>query len=747
MSDDQRLADVVAPTAPPLVVAKTRTPIARRGLVRRAAVVDRLADQSDRRVTVVQAPAGFGKSTALMGWATSDSLRRFGWLTLEDSENDPALLWRYIVFTLRALAPGLADRAWALLHSAQPDLNTVIAHVLNSLLDIPGRLVLVLDDYHVLTEAECHRSVQYFIDHAPLSMQVALGTRSSPPLSLSRLEARGLTLTIGPEALRFTPDEAREVLEKIGDRSGPKHATQVYERTEGWPVGVYLAAIARDEVLTSGTADQGDRSIRIFLMEQMIEQLSEHDRTLLTAWSVLPHLNGGLCDYVSERIDSASTLERLSHSNLLLMPLDAPGGWYRLHDLLAEALRIDFNRLPAADSRHVHRRAMEWWIDAGDIAQAIHHALEAGEYESASEVITMNWLEYLTTGWIETLRAWIERIPDNDLLAYPPVLVAAAWIASFSGDAHATRQFASAARGASFDGAMVDGSASYESAVAIMDAGLALNGLTQAKTDAELAYHLEPADSAVRPLAASILGASRFGLGELGAARTALIEAAGVPAGVDGIAVYAKGQLALLEMTAGNWDKGAQLAADACEQSDSLRLNRLLPSCGAQVARAASTAHNGDLGLARQQLGSMAGVFGTLSDAAPYDAFQAHVVVAETHAKLGDYRAARIHAQTAATHLRAIGDGGIFEDRLTALESLLAQAAEGLATNDPPEPLTNRELEILERLPSGLSLRDIGDELFISRNTAKTHVASIYRKLDVTGRTAAVTRAQQLDLI
>ncbi len=200
---------------PPLVVVKTRVPVQREGLVRRTELITRLADQDDRQVTLVQAPTGYGKSTVLMQWVKADPLRRFGWLSLEQSDNDPVVLWRYVLLALRALVPGLADRAWVLLHQRDPDLEVVITHVLNSLLDVPGRLVLVLDDYHVITNRQCHDSMQYFIDHLPSSMQVALGTRTRPPLSLSKLKAEGLILTIDSTKLQFSLEETKSALEGV----------------------------------------------------------------------------------------------------------------------------------------------------------------------------------------------------------------------------------------------------------------------------------------------------------------------------------------------------------------------------------------------------------------------------------------------------------------------------------------------------------------------------------------------------
>ena len=732
---------------PPLVLAKTNAPMRRAGVFRRDELVRRLSNNQDRQITLVQAPAGYGKSSILMEWTEADPLRRFGWLTLEETDNDPAVLWRYMLLALRALVPGFADRAWGLLHQPQPDLEVVITHVLNSLLDVPGRLVLVLDDYHVITNQQCHDSMQYFIDHLPRSMHVALGTRARPPLSLSKLEASGTLLVVDRTALEFTLEETKKAVEGAGGRLSPEEVVRLHATTEGWPAGVYLAAITDDSLTAAGDLSGGVGALHSYLMEQMIGKLSEEDRSVLAEWSILRHLNGSLCDRVSDRRDSATRLQRLSEANLLLMPLDAGGDWYRFHDLLGDALRREFNGHPASHPRVAHRRAMEWWHEKGNTPQAIHHAIEAGHHQRAAELICANWLEYMLSGWLDTLREWINRLPADALLAYPPILVASGWIMAFSGDVKSTHRFAAAARQASFDGAMPDGSTSYTSAVAILEAGLGHNGMKEANEHAELAYRLEPPGRPWRPLAAALAGLTRFGLGRYQDARVALTEAARIPTGPDGVATYARGQLALLEMSEGNWEEGSHQGDLAVAQIEESDLGNLLSSGAAKAAAAAAAAHFGNHGLASQRLRSLAPIQRVLSDAIPFDAFQINLIAAETYLLVGDHRAATVHARTASSRLEAFGDAGIFEERFSGLQKDLISEGETVDVSAEPEPLTDRELQILTLLQSDLSLRDIGSELFVSRNTAKTHVASVYRKLGVTSRTAAIERARQLELI
>ncbi len=731
-----------------LVVVKTRVPRQRAGLVRRTDIVDRLVDDLHQKVTVIQAPAGYGKSTALLQWVEADPVRRFAWVTLEEADNEPVLFWRYLLLAITALAPGFGGRAEKLLTQPQPDIDELVREVLNHTLDLPGRFVLVLDDYHTITNPECHRSLQYFIDHLPDSMHVALGTRSRPPLSFSKLEANGQLLSIDADSLRFSLLESKKAIENTGTGHSRDDMISIHERCEGWPAGVYLCAMTADPLPSTDRAPAGLDTVRSYLTEQMLDELPEDERSALTSWSILRYLNASVCDRVVGRSDSANVLHRLSTTNLLLQPLGAGGDWYRLHDLLRDALRTEFTHRSVEEQQLTHLRAMEWYLENEEPAEAIPHALEADLYTRAAELICTDWMTHMLDGWLATLRKWIDQFPSQAMIDYPPILVASAWIAAFDGDAEATHRLVAAARQAEYDGPMPDGTSSYTSAVEILQAGLGHRGMKDANEHAELAFRLEPQGSPWRQMAAALVGVTRFGLGQYEDARSALREASRIPTGPDGVGTYARGQLALLEMHEGRWDEGSRQADVACSLIEESNLGNLLSSGAALVAAAAVAAHVGNRGLAVQRLCSLAPIQKVLSDAIPFDAFQIHLIAAETYLLLGDHGAASIHARSATSRLETFGDAGIFEERLAKVQVALRSSSDRVdARQTEPNILTDRELEILSMLQSDLTLRDIGSELFVSRNTAKSHVASVYRKLGVTSRTAAVARARQLELI
>lgn len=734
--------DETNPVFPTLVLIKTRAPPKRRSMVHRSDLIERLSKEDGRRITLVKAPAGYGKTTLLMQWAEADPMRRFAWLTLEKTEDDPVLLWRYLLLAVRTLSPGFADDAWGLLRQAHPSIGEVVAKVLNHSLDLPGRLVLVLDDYHVVESAESHESVQYFIDHLPRSLHVALGTRARPPLRLSRLEAKGQLLTIDTDALRFSLDETRQALYRSGKRLNAEEITEIHETTEGWPAGVHLSMNEGPPSSTGGGA------VNTYLREQVLADLPRQELPILATWSILQHLNADLCDAVTGQKDSTTRLQQLSETNMLLIPLDIEGAWYRIHDLLRDELSREFARLPTSQQQVAHLRATEWWLDHDETPQAIDHAIAAGAYDRAGQLIATHWFAYMLNGRLETLRRWIGQLPEKAMLNYPPILVASGWIAGFSGDVEATRRYASAASRAAYDGAMPDGSASFVSAVAIMRAGLGLDGMELANEQAEIAYRIEPPQGEWRPIAAALAGLTRFGLGRFEEARIALEEAMRIPTAEDGVATYARGQLALLEMQMGNWEAGARHAQLACRQIEESNIGNLVSSGAATAAAAAAASHSGNRTEALERLRSLAPIQRVLSDAIPFDAFQIHLVAAETYLLLDDARSAGVHADTASLRLAAFGDAGIFERRLTDVRRALDSANRTAnASKIEQELLSERELQVLELLQSDLSLRAIGGKLYISRNTAKSHVASLYRKLGVSTRTAAIARARQLDLI
>ena len=274
--------------SPTLLAIKTHMPVTQSGLIHRSGLVQRLSSEQPRALTVVRAPAGYGKSTLLQQWAENDNTRHFAWVGLEPSENDPILFWRYIVAAIRTQVPGFGDSAEDMLTSGAPDLDAVLFDLLNELLDVDTRTVLILDDYHEIVNTECHRTLQLFVDHLPRTAEIALVSRTQPPISVSRLLSRGLLTEIGQSDLQFSAAETHEAIRLVTPFASAEDSSRIHERTEGWPVGVYLATRSRSSNLTSVGSLRGDTAVtQRYIVDEILSQLPTEDRIFLKETSML----------------------------------------------------------------------------------------------------------------------------------------------------------------------------------------------------------------------------------------------------------------------------------------------------------------------------------------------------------------------------------------------------------------------------------------------------------------------------
>ena len=333
-------------------------------------------------------------------------------------------------------------------------------------------------------------------------------------------------------------------------------------------------------------------------------------------------------------------------------------------------------------------------------------------------------------------------------MAFPPLLVASAWAACFLGDSRNTRRFGRLAAEASYDGPSPDGMSSFEASVSLLLASLALDGVTNAQTHALVARDAESLESPWRPFTEAVLGVASVAVGDLEAAADALAQAAQLATDNDAVITYVLAQRAFVATLQGRWDEAERFSNRAVALTEEIGIQDLATTCYV-YAIAASTALHGNRGVEAKRYVRMASSLERgLSDALPFEALQAHLLLAEVHLAVEDYVAAGIHSRAASARLQTLGDAGILEPRLDALLAALDDQDLEVPDLEPgPDSLTTRELQVLQLLPSGKSLREIADELYVSRNTAKTHASRIYKKLGVWSRKEAVTRAVEMQLI
>lgn len=427
--------------AAPLLETKLHVPRRRRSLVERPRLTGRLSRVWESALTLVSAPAGFGKTTLLAEWladaVTAD--RSVAWLSLDPRDNDPARFWAYLLAALDRALPGIGADARAVLESSQPATEAVLATLLNSLDDVAGDLAVVLDDYHLVDTTDVHEGVTFLLDHLPRQVHVVITGRADPPLPLARLRARGELLEVRAADLRFTADEADAYLTgAMGLSLTAADVGALEGRTEGWIAALQLAALSmqgRDDVggFIAGFAGD-DRYVIDYLVEEVLQRQSEDLRTFLLRTSLLTGLTGPLCEAVTGQAGGRATLETLERGNVFVVPLDDRREWYRYHHLFGDVLRARLLDERPEDVPDLHRRASDWYAGHGDLPEAIRHATAAQDHERAADLVELAMPGTRQMRQEATLRAWLEALPDDVLRRRPAVAVGYAGVLLVHGE-------------------------------------------------------------------------------------------------------------------------------------------------------------------------------------------------------------------------------------------------------------------------------------------------------------------------
>ena len=415
----------------PLVDTKLYAPKPRPGLVARAQLTEQLDRGAGSKLTLISAPAGFGKTTLLAEWLASSrsAERSIAWLSLDDADNEPATFWSYLITALQSAASGIGANALSLLAAVQPPpIATVLATVLNELATVPQDVVLVLDDYHAVDAPEIQAGMTFLLEHLPSQAHLVIATRADPALPLARMRARGELVEIRAADLRFTPDAANAYLNEVmGLDLGASDVAVLEARTEGWIAALQLAALSmqgREDVAGFIASFAGDdRYIVDYLVEEVLQRQPEHVRSFLLQTSILDRLSGPLCDAVTDQEGGKAMLEALERGNLFLVALDDRRQWYRYHHLFADVLRARLQDEQPGHLHELHGRASEWHERAGERYQAIRHALAGDDFERAADLIELALPALRQTRAIATMRGWLQALPDELYRARPVLSV------------------------------------------------------------------------------------------------------------------------------------------------------------------------------------------------------------------------------------------------------------------------------------------------------------------------------------
>jgi LuxR family transcriptional regulator, maltose regulon positive regulatory protein len=733
------------------VEAKIQRPVLRDGLVPRTRLQEALAATPERvSLILVTAPAGYGKTTALSQWAAVDS-RAFAWVTVDGADADPVRLAGHVALALhriqpldpavfRALAVGDGSR-----HLAALD------HLLTSLRnwDRPG--VLVLDDVHQLHSVEAMNFIRALGAGLPAGFQLAVGSRLM--LGFGRLRSEGRCVEFGVGDLAFTTEEARAILAHAGVDPSDDTVGTLVRRTEGWPAGVYLAALAirtsTDAALAASRLTGDDPYIADFFRDELLARESPDTVRFLMRTAPLDQMSGALCDHVLGRSGSAGRLAEAARRNLFVVPLDRRDEWYRYHHLVAEMLLSELRRREPGEESRVHLRAGGWYQEQGQPEKAIEHMLAGGDTLAAARLVNRHAPDFVAAGRLQTVRRWLDALGQDGLVSYPPLAITAAWMLALVGDSHGVQRCLHAAERGSFDGPLPDGSSSLTSAIMVLRASLGALGVDRMLLDAKAATESEPPGSPWFPAAMATLGIAHALTGAADVAVKELSLAA--RQGADGrpptAAVGALAELSLLAVDRNDWLDAEEKAGQALDLIETAGIEEHLFSILGYVAAARVAAHQGHQAAARRHAGTVLRMYTSPSPAAiPWLSAQVAIALAEIFLELGDVAAARLRAEQAEGHLARLLTEGTLRQQLRRVLAGLAHDR-GHVRVPSAMTLTTAETRVLQLLPTHLSLAEIGEELHISRNTVKSQVAVVYRKLQCSTRTEAVARARDLGLL
>jgi LuxR family transcriptional regulator, maltose regulon positive regulatory protein len=741
-----------------LAATKLHIPAVRPELIARAALVEELASRPRRNLALVEAPAGYGKTTLIAEWCSSTREDRgFAWLSLDEGDSDPVRFLAGVIDALRTVEPGMGAAALDALESRSVRVRDVaLPLLLNELAGLERDVVLVLDDYQTVRGEGVHGVVEVLLDHLPDGLQVVIGTRVDPPLSLARRRARGQLTELRAADLRLTPAEAAELLRRtVGLDVSDDEVSRLHERTEGWPAGLYLAGLSlrgradRHRFIESFAGD--DRHIVDYLASEVLGEQPEHVRTFLLKTSLLERLCGPLCDAVTGSSDSARLLERVESQNLFLIPLDTTRTWYRYHRLFGELLRHELELSDRDAAWELHRSACDWYRQQDLIPDAIRHATLAGDVDEARELINAHWNDYFNRGRLATVEQWLAAIPTQSVRSDPRLCVAGAWLALDRGALEDARGWIESAVQAT-----QAGGAGWDPQAVAADIGVlrAVHGFKVAELEsARVAAQdvLELADEGTFPhtVARLILGVTLYWQGEPAEAAEVLRDAADAAAADENLLgqSYALGYLGLVEIDRGAPDEADRLGKEALGLSDSPGFREHFVLMLAHLARGRAAKLDGRLEDAEAEI--RRGVEIADRGAGRLEVAAALLALARIRHLRGDPAEARDAILKAQDVIDRCPETGTLGRAVAAAHTGFKVAAPGVGhpSAGPAEELTDRELAVLRLLPSPLSRREIAEALYVSPNTIKTHAKGIYRKLDAASREDAVSRARELGIL
>jgi LuxR family transcriptional regulator, maltose regulon positive regulatory protein len=705
-------------------------------------------EESRPGLVLLAAPPGFGKTTLLGQWRELDQ-RPFAWLTADSSDNDPFVFWAGVVAAIRQVKRSFGGAAEIALRSSRGKvLDALVPLIVHELESIKGEIVLVIDDYQVIANQACHESLAFFLEWKPNDVEVAISTRSDPPIPISKLRAAGELLEFRAVELCFTAEEEATFLnDALRLELTPKTLGILHGRTEGWPAGVYLASLslrnASDPVAFVDGFGGSNRHVVDYLTEVVLTILDTAQREFLIETSILETMCAPLCDAVTAHGGSAEMLAELERANLFLIPLDDHREWYRYHPLFGGLLQDRLAEREVGAAQELHRRASAWLADAGYTEEAVRHAIAAGEMEAVTNLVIERWLSHplVHLGRGEDVIQWLEPIPSRAFQDDPRLALVEAWAMSML---HRREEAAGALEVVETIGpkrALPDGS-SVEAVVSLLRACFPWDDVGQAVQAAKETRELESALSPWwQPALLLATGWANYLAGQPENAQRPLEQAALFGARLHQwlIVSAAQGIRARIALAADELEEAEVWASEAVH---TIEVRGLSDEPGSGIAYVALGAVR-----ARQRLINQAaeliecGLVRLRARGEQLAMADAFLVLAPVRRALATLAEARGLVEDARALIERSADPGMLYERLEEVARTLTPAHRRI---EGDSELTEREVEVLRYLAEGLPKRDIGKVLFLSYNTIHSHTKSIYQKLRVSSRQAAIERAREL---
>ncbi len=740
-------AVLVGPPAPPalpfeVVESKIRVPALAAGTVSRTALVNRLRAAGAFPLVLVVAPAGYGKSTLLSQWAHRD-VRPFAWVSLDEGDDDPVTLLQHVAAALDRVEP-LPSSA---LEPLTPDRRPAPARALQRLGAAIGAgrapFVLVLDGADLLS-GDSIAALGTLVGHIPAGSMIVLAGRVVPELPIAALRAGGPLLELGPYELALSRREAELLLRAARLELDDGEINELVERTEGWAAGLYLTALAaraesveRPDVRSVTGAD---RYLADYFRSEYLSRLEPERLTFLRRSSVLETMSGPLCDAVLDRKGSALELASLERESLFVVPLDRHRGAYRYHHLFRDVLRQELEDRERELVPVLNQRAADWFEAQGDDEATLDYSHAAGNEASAARILSSIAMPVASSGRVASVESWLDRFDDEALERHPEVAVEGSRIHAMRGrPEQAEAWLAAAERGVPANGK----GAGTRACIDVLRAAMCAEGPERMLERTTAALAKLPREHPWRPWALVVDGTAHLLLGQDADADRVFTEAAAASAQPENHA------LALSErslLAAGHDDERAEALALEAQCLIEDRELYAYPTAALDLAATArALLRHGRWDEARRQLTVTQRLAPFLTHAIPWLSVQVRLELARAYVTLRDRNAAHALLDEARAILVLRPALGVLAQQVAALEAEIEAMPE--AAGGGTSGLTRAELRLLPLLSTHLSFREIGERLFVSRNTIKTQAISVYRKLGVSSRSDAITRAGELGLV